>query len=114
DTAPPTVTIASGPEPVTAATTAAFLLAAEANATLECRLDGGAWNTCDDSSGYASLAPGAHALEARARDAAGNTSAIVRWDWMVDTTAPDPPAVTTPPDGALQRSAAVALSGTTE
>ena len=48
--------------------------------TLQCRLDGGTWTVCPAS--YSGLTSGAHALDVRATDAAGNTSTSTR-SWSV-------------------------------
>ncbi len=60
---------------------ASFRVDAEAGATLQCRVDSGAWAAC--ASTYSGFAPGAHLFEARAVDAAGNVGPVARYDWTV-------------------------------
>jgi glucose/arabinose dehydrogenase/PKD repeat protein len=74
DTDPPETTIGSGPSGTTGTADAAFEFAAdEGGSSFECRLDGGAWTACGSPKSYSSLAPGPHAFDVRATDAAGNT-----------------------------------------
>lgn len=56
--------------------------ATDANVTLECRLDGGAWSPCNGRSDYRGLALGQHCFEVRARR--GNrVSPTTRYCWNV-------------------------------
>ena len=56
--------------------------------TLECRLDGSAWQACESPYTVTSLPDGDHQLDVRARDAVGNTSPAVSHAWTVDSDAP--------------------------
>ncbi len=101
DTTPPDTALDGAPPAVVADSTPAFTFSAsEVDATLECRVDGGPWAPCASPFTPAALADGAHVVEARASDEAGNpdpTPAAAAF--VVDTTAPDtqidvaPPAV---------------------
>ena len=83
DATAPQTAIESGPRGTTDSGTATFeSSASEAGSTLECRLDGGAWDACETSKTYSGLANGAHTFEVRATDAAGNvdpTPAVRTW-----------------------------------
>jgi hypothetical protein len=90
DTSPPETSIDFGPSDPTAATGATFAFGSDEPGGFECRLDGGAWAACSSPQSYDGLAEGAHAFEARAVDAAGNTDASPAvWPWVVDVTAPE-------------------------
>jgi hypothetical protein len=80
DTVPPTTTV-----------NADGSATSEPGATLECRVDGGAWASCAASHGGG--APGEHVLEARATDPAGNVGPIAQYAWTVapPVTFADPP-----------------------
>ncbi|MFI2458176.1 Ig-like domain repeat protein [Streptomyces sp. NPDC019539] len=58
------------------------------SATLDCRMDGGAWVSCVSPHRYESLASGSHTFEVRAIDRAGNTSAVTSRMWTVDADIP--------------------------
>ncbi len=65
--------------------------------TYRCQLDGGGWLAETSATSYtpsSSLTDAAHTLEVQERDAAMNWSASGTWTVTVDTTPPDPPAVT--------------------
>jgi hypothetical protein len=70
----------------TTATTARFPLASDPGASLECKLDGQAWQVCSGpaEAAYSGLARGRHVLEVRAMDAAGNVDPTpARRTWTV-------------------------------
>jgi len=92
DISPPETTIDSGPVGSVASTSASFTYSAnETGATFQCRLDGGAWASCNGSGPtYSGLAQGAHTFEVRATDAGGNVDPTpASRTWTVDTIAPD-------------------------
>ncbi|GHH78052.1 Ig-like domain repeat protein [Promicromonospora soli] len=68
--------------------TAASTAAAVPTARFECRLDAGAWTTCSSPLTYDNLSHGAHTVDVRAVDRAGNTSDVASTTWTVDATAP--------------------------
>ena len=94
DTTAPATTIDSGPAQFTAATGAEFTFSGNDGSgsgvvSFECRRDGETWATCNSSRTYADLLDGAHSLEVKAIDKAGNTDASpAKFDWTIDTTAP--------------------------
>ena len=87
DGTPPETTIESGPAEVESSRSAAFAFSTDENgSTFECRLDLGAYKPCTSPKGYAGLADGAHRLDIRAVDLAGDrdpTPAVRHW--TVDT-----------------------------
>ena len=94
DTTPPLTSIVSGPPATTTDTTASFeLQASELDSTFECALDEGAFAACVSPHEITGLGLGAHELEARAVDPAGNTDATpASYSWTVravDTTPPE-------------------------
>jgi hypothetical protein len=96
DTVTPDTSITSGPSGDTTSTTASFgFTATEAGTTFECKLDGGAWESCTSGKAYSGLATGPHTFLVRATDAAGNAdqSEAVR-SWTVTA-----PPVGTQPGG---------------
>jgi CSLREA domain-containing protein len=83
DTVAPTATVLTGPPAQTAATLATFTFSAnDPYATFECALDGAAFEPCDSPHEEA-VEPGAHTLQVRATDLAGNTGAAVSRSWTV-------------------------------
>jgi|GEM_PF-1191853 len=88
DTAAPTVSLDSGPSGTVADDDATFTFSTEAGATLECKLDAGAFAVCTSPRTLTALTDGPHTFEVRARDAADNVSASVSRTWTVDTAAP--------------------------
>ena len=90
DTVAPDSTISSGPSGTAASTTAAIGFSSDdAQATFQCKLDDGAWQTCTSPRALTGLAQGAHTFRVRATDLAGNVdpSEAAR-TWSVDTVAP--------------------------
>ena len=51
--------------------------------TFECKLDKAAFKTCKAPAKFTKLKPGAHKVQLRAKDAAGNTSAAVTKSFKV-------------------------------
>ncbi len=93
--APEAPTVLSGPGPQTTNTTATWEFSAESGATIECRLDGGAWAPCTSPLVLTGLGLGDHVLELRATDAAGNVSPVHTERWTV-TKAAEPAPKPTP------------------
>jgi hypothetical protein len=78
DTVAPDTAITSGPadgSTVSRLTASFGLAASETDATLECRIDSGAFAPCASPFATAGLAQGSHSFAARAVDRAGNTDA---------------------------------------
>lgn len=99
DTTAPQTTITTSPANPTSDPTGSFVFASnEAGSTFECRIDTGAFASCTANFTTPTLAAGAHTLEVRATDAAGNVDATpASYTWVIDTTAPQT-TITTSPD----------------
>jgi hypothetical protein len=96
--APPPPTITSAPPSVTASTEATFAFTDdEAGATFRCKLDDAAFSSCTSPITYHGLGEGSHTFGVRARDTAGNLSAVTSHTWTVDLTPPPAPAITSEP-----------------
>lgn len=74
DTSPPNTVIDDGPgqDSTTESTSATFKFSATEAGTFECRLDGGAFESCTSPKGYSGLAVGSHTFQVRASDGSGN------------------------------------------
>jgi hypothetical protein len=93
DTTPPTVSIDTGPANPTNSTSASFTFTvvdpisggvASGVASVECKLDAGAWGPCDSATAHAvTVSEGSHTLYVRATDNAGNTSTEATYSWVV-------------------------------
>ncbi|MDR7254832.1 Ca2+-binding RTX toxin-like protein [Nocardioides sp. BE266] len=106
DAVAPVVTITGQPAAIAQGTTGTVtFIVDDATATVQCRLDGGAWAGCSSPETRAGLAEGTHVLEVRATDPAGNVSDIVSATWRVDTTAPVV-TITSGPTGSITTASA--------
>jgi len=113
DATPPDTALTSGPAGPTSFTNADFTFtASEAASSFECRLDGGAWQSCSSPKHYAGLSEASHDFQVRALDAAGNSDPTpASFTWTIDTTLPAV-TVTAPPDGSATSDATPTFSGT--
>jgi 3-deoxy-D-arabino-heptulosonate 7-phosphate (DAHP) synthase len=116
DLTPPDTTIVSGPPSLTNATSATFDFSSpEAGATFECSLDGAAFTSCSDPVTFTGLSDGAHTLQVRARDAAGNVDASpASYSWTVDTVAPVAPVVASPAPNSTVDTLTPVITGSAE
>jgi hypothetical protein len=92
DTVRPNTTIASGPPRLTNSTSATFnFTSTEEGSTFECSRDGTSFAPCSSPRTYPGpLGNGAHFFRVRATDRAGNPDqAAARYDWAIDTVAPE-------------------------
>ena len=109
----PDTTIDGGPGGTVASATATFTFSAtEAAGGFQCRLDGGAFESCASPRSYTGLAQGPHAFEVRALSRDGRPDPTqARRQWAVDTV---PPAVVdvTPADGSTSVPGDAAVSAT--
>ncbi len=100
DTTPPPVpTINTGPASPTNVTSASFTFSdTEGGVSFQCRLDSAAFAACTSPKSYTGVAPGAHTFQVKAKDAVGNESGPANRAWVVDTTPPPIPVITSKPD----------------
>ena len=91
DVTQPETSIVAGPESVTSSPDATFTFSSNESAvTYECKLDTGQFAACASPKGYAGLSAGAHRVEVRAIDAAGNIDAsAAAFSWTIDATPPE-------------------------
>ncbi|MDQ2699760.1 MAG: hypothetical protein M3Y23_00350, partial [Actinomycetota bacterium] len=110
----PAVSITNGPPALSSSGTAVFTFTSDvAEATFECRIDGGAWTSCTSPSGYSGLSGGDHGFEVRAALAGSSAGEAALREWSVDTVAPAV-SVTGGPAGTVASSAATFTIGTDE
>jgi hypothetical protein len=84
DTTPPPAPVISGVDAATASTSAQFKLSdSESNVDFHCSLDLAGFGACDKNPKYAGLSTGAHCFEAKAVDAAGNSSSASKFCWAI-------------------------------
>ncbi|MBN8539087.1 MAG: hypothetical protein J0L82_01780 [Deltaproteobacteria bacterium] len=114
DTTLPTISIATKPDAITNSTSATFsLIAADAGGIdlIECQLNDGAYAPCTATSTYNNLVDGDRSFRARAKDRAGNTSAVAAYTWKIDTSKPTA-TITTGPDRWIKiRAATLSFTG---
>jgi probable HAF family extracellular repeat protein len=105
DTVAPAVAIAEKPTDPTTSTSASFAFSSEAGASVECKLDGGAFAACVSPTSYAGpLADGAHTFSVRAVDAVGNVG-LASHAWTIDTHGPTVAITAKPADPTISTSA---------
>ena len=114
---PPETSIDSGAPDPSASSSASFAFSGTDNGTpaselaFECRLDGGEFAACASPALYEGLAEGAHSLEVRAIDAAGNVDAgPAAFGWTIDLTAPQTTIESGPGDPSMSSSAEFVFS----
>jgi hypothetical protein len=110
--APATPTITSGPSNPTTSTSATFTFTGESGATLECRLDSGAFAACSSPKSYTGLSVASHTFRVHAVKG-GKTSGDATYTWTVtnDTTPPPVPTIMSgPPSPTNATSASFAFS----
>jgi hypothetical protein len=88
---PPDTIITTQPDNLTNTTTASFSFSSnQSDATFECNLDGGSFQSCSSPKEYTGMAEGSHTFEVRATNSAGTADATpASSTWTVDTTDPD-------------------------
>ncbi|MGC1852399.1 MAG: hypothetical protein WA687_08175, partial [Solirubrobacterales bacterium] len=117
DTGAPETTIDTKPAAFANSSTANFTFSGSdvggsGIASFECRRDGGAWGVCTSPQQYTSLAEGAHTVEVKAIDGAGNVDATpATYSWTVDTATPNTTIDTKPAALASSATANFTFSG---
>lgn len=100
---------------VTSRTSAQFTLGSSTpGVAYECRLDTGSWAPCSATPLLSGLADGTHTFSSRAVDAGLSDPTPPRTTWVVDTTAPAPPAITAPAADSVSSVTRPALAATAE
>ncbi|MBJ7471628.1 MAG: OmpA family protein [Solirubrobacteraceae bacterium] len=94
--APAAPTFKQAPSAQASSTT--FVIEREADTTLECQVDGGAWVPCGTTFSP-ELADGEHTVKVRQTDAAGNVSPVAQHTWTLDRAAPEAPVTVSGPTG---------------
>ena len=87
-TKPGVPVVNAGPGGTVRSKTVTMTFSGEADATIECRLNGGAWSPCPSPMTATGLPEGQNRMEVRQVDIAGNESAVTAVIWTVDTVAP--------------------------
>jgi hypothetical protein len=93
---PPPVTVVSQPPQLS--NTSGFVFSPAPGSTLQCSIDGGAWQQCPDDYDPP-LSDGSHTLNVRQVNGAGTSSSTETINWILDTQPPAPPVVTGGPNG---------------
>ncbi|HYX88851.1 MAG TPA: Ig-like domain-containing protein, partial [Gaiellaceae bacterium] len=83
----------------------------ESGVSFLCQLDGGGFAACTSPKSYSGLGDGSHTFQVKARDAAGNDSALASRTWTVDTTSPVV-TLTSPANGSSTSNTTPTFSGT--
>ena len=99
DTTPPDTTLTATPAAVSTSANGTFTASSsEAGSVFEASVDGGAYATVAATFTLNNLTQGAHSINVRARDAAGNTDATpATFNWTIDSLAPDTTLATLTP-----------------
>lgn len=116
DTTVPTVVITSSPAKETSSASGVFLFTAtDLDSGIqysECRVDGNAFQRCNNQYAFTDLPQGNHTFQVRAVDMAGNTSTTASYSWFIDQTAPVLRFTRTPSDPTIVPNAHFIVSGT--
>lgn len=117
DKTPPETTITGGPPALTNSSSAIFSLSSPSLdvAGYQYSLDGGAYTAVAAPLAFSGLPDGAHTLNVRAKDLAGNVDPTpAAHTWTIDLVPPSTPFVTYPLPGILLRDNTPVYSGTAE
>lgn len=119
DTTEPDTSITTGPAAFSNIAGATFVFTGADALTdivgYECRLDGGAYQACVPGQNWTGLAEGAHLLEVRAFDEAGNPDqSPATYRWTVDSRAPETTIRSRPPEVSTSTTAEIDFDGTDE
>jgi hypothetical protein len=109
ETVLPVVTLTATPNHSSNSSAAAFFFTANKPATLECKLDGGAFVACVSPQAYNGLADGPHTFAVRGTGTGGTGPATV-YTWAIDTTGPTAAITQRPSDPTNSRAASFAFA----
>jgi hypothetical protein len=99
---PPAPTIDSAPSDPSNSSAASFSFSdSQAGVSFFCQLDANGFSACTSPKSYSSLGDGLHTFQVKARDAAGNDSAVTTRGWTIDTTPPPAPSIDSGPSGTV-------------
>jgi hypothetical protein len=110
----PTVSITTAPSNPSGSTDASISFTAtdsDGIASLECQLDGGAWEACSSPVSYTGLSDGEHTVTVRATDNVGNTGSASH-TWTIDTALPVVSITTAPDDPSGSTEASISFTAT--
>lgn len=112
---PPAPVVTAKPASPTNEQSATFAFTnTQAGVTFECSLDGAAFSACTSPKTYAGpLGEATHQFKVRAKDSAGTASGVTIAAWVVDLTAPAPPALSGVPTPSPTSTTSATLSFTT-
>ena len=106
-TPPPTPVITSAPANPTNQTSASFSFSdAQAGVGFQCQLDAAALGVCSSPKSYSNLSQGNHTFKVLAQDAVGNQSVATAFTWLIDTTNPPKPVLTSTPANPTNKTSA--------
>lgn len=114
DTVLPTISIETKPDAITSSKSATFgPVATDAGGIdlVECQLNDGAYAPCELTSTYNNLADGDRSFRARAKDRAGNMSAVASYTWKIDTSKPTVTIASGPDRWIKVRAATLSFTG---
>ncbi|MFI5091590.1 MAG: Ig-like domain-containing protein, partial [Terriglobales bacterium] len=114
-TPPPAPSITSNPANPTNQTSASFSFSdTQAGVSYLCQLDGSAFSACTSPQVYAGpLSQASHTFAVEAKDTAGNVSTATSFTWVINTTPPPAPSITSnPANPTNQTSASFSFSDT--
>jgi DNA-directed RNA polymerase specialized sigma24 family protein len=109
---PPETKITAGPSGRTASKSATFRFSStDADATFQCKVDGGDWAACTSGTTYSGLTQGSHTFSVRAKDAGGTKDrSPAERRWTVDTVAPNTTITSGPKASTKSKSAMFSFS----
>lgn len=100
-------TVSSGPALVTTSNSATFVFSSDdSDSTFECKLGTSSFESCTSSKTYSGLSDGSYTFEVRATNAAGTDATPASYTWVVDTTSPGSPTITSSPASVTNSTAA--------
>jgi large repetitive protein len=108
DTTAPAPTITSTPTNPTNQTSASFSFTdTEAGVSFLCNLDGSAFTACSSPQTYSGLSEGSHTFSVKVQDSVGNQSSATSFSWIIDTTPPPTPTITSYPGNLVKQTTAI-------
>jgi hypothetical protein len=113
DNTPPAFSVSGVPSGTTNRTSAGISVTGETGATYAFSLDNGSWITTGASIALTGLTEGAHGIQIKATDAAGNVSGISGFNWTIDSLPPSFNVSGVPSGTTSQRTASISMTGET-